>query len=206
MREQEKRILLKYIPEQSVDIIQQWIYQYKIQLKVTKPRSTKLGDYRPPNKQHDHRVTINKDLNPYSFLITLVHEIAHALCWNEYKRKVKPHGKEWKQIFKTLMKHFIQLDIFPNDVHVSLMHYMQNPLASSCSDTNLMRTIRQHDAPKEVTYLENIPYDTLFSINEKRIFIKGNKLRKRFKCMDVKNKRYYLINPLTEVQLIAERS
>ena len=48
------------------------------------------------------------NLNPYRFLMTLVHEVAHLVAFQKYGRAIKPHGKEWKFTFQTLMLPFIR--------------------------------------------------------------------------------------------------
>jgi SprT protein len=193
--------LSSYLPEGTAITIANWIIQHNVRFKVTKPRRTKLGDYRHPWEGKGHRITINGDLNSYSFLITTVHEFAHLNTWENHKRKVKPHGKEWKAEFKILMQPFLELSIFPEDVKTVVVNYMNNPAASSCSDLQLTKALRHYDS-KQVLYLEDIPEDTIFSLNRKRTFIKGQKLRKRFKCKDLGNNRYYLISPIAEVEVV----
>ena len=39
---------------------------------------------------------MNNNLNKYSFLITITHEIAHMMIWEKHQNKVDPHGEEWK--------------------------------------------------------------------------------------------------------------
>jgi SprT protein len=124
-------ILSKYIPGPAVPIISEWIYTFDFKLKIKKSRSTKYGDYRPPVDKLNHHISINHDLNPYAFLITLVHEIAHLSNWKKTKGRVKPHGEEWKQEFRLLMRPFFELGIFPADVHRALASYLINPAASS---------------------------------------------------------------------------
>jgi hypothetical protein len=86
--------LSKYIPEGAAPIISQWINDTGCRFKVTRARSTKLGDYRAPYQGQPHQITVNHDLNPFSFLITAVHEFAHLKTWIDHKGKVKPHGRE----------------------------------------------------------------------------------------------------------------
>ncbi|HAD34265.1 MAG TPA: hypothetical protein DCF44_07170 [Chitinophagaceae bacterium] len=44
-------------------------------------------------------MSVNGNLNSYHFLITLLHEIAHMLVWEQFRNRVKPHGLEWKHVF-----------------------------------------------------------------------------------------------------------
>ncbi|PCJ89910.1 MAG: sprT domain-containing protein [Flavobacteriales bacterium] len=179
--------------------------QHKVALKITRPRVTKLGDYRPPQNGHPHRVSINNNLNKYAFLITLLHEIAHMKNWEKHEDKVKPHGQEWKTIFRELILPFIGLNIFPDDVMRTLANYMKNPAAASCTDTVLLKALKKHDQQIN-PYLEEFPEKTIFKLanakNGKRVFQKGEKLRKRYKCVEVNSKRTYLVSAVAEVEAI----
>lgn len=197
--ERNSTILKKYIPEQAVQAVAHWIVQLNFKLKIKKGRLTKYGDYRHPIKSLNHQITINQDLNKYAFFITLVHELAHLTNWNKYKHSVKPHGQEWKQEFQELMRPFLTEAIFPEDVMKGLTRYLQNPAASSCSDTQLMRTLKQYDNKPDIVLLEQLSFNSIFKTSNNRYFIKGEKRRKRFLCRELRTKRDYLFNPLAEV-------
>src|SRR3954470_5941598 len=201
--ERNQSILHKYIPEKAVPTISDWIYKFDFKLRIKKSRASKYGDYRPPIKGENHLITINYDMNPYAFLITLVHEIAHLTNWNKHKNKVLPHGAEWKLEFKILMNYFLHEHIFPEDVSIALKKYMQNPAASSCSDTNLLRVLKKYDQRQDTILLEELPEGATFRYNKERTFIKNELVRKRYKCKEVKSNRIYLFNPLTEVEIIS---
>ncbi|MGB3947513.1 MAG: SprT-like domain-containing protein [Bacteroidia bacterium] len=201
--ERNQSILHKYIPEKAVPVISEWIYTFDFKLKIKKSRSTKYGDYRAPIHGQNHQITINYDLNKYAFLITLVHEIAHLSNYNKHKDTVKPHGEEWKFHYKMLMQRFLVPDIFPPDIIVALRKYMNNPAASSCSDVDLLRVLKNYDtkAP-HLVLLENVPIGSTFRYNDTRLFVKGEQIRKRFRCNEVGTKKVYLFNPITEVTLV----
>lgn len=208
LREQQlqrnSEILKKYIPEFAVPIIAIWIIEFDFKLKITKERSTKLGDYTPPRDGLNHVITINHNLNQYSFFITLVHEIAHLKTFNQYRNRVMPHGKEWKQSFRELMMPFLNTDNFPLDVFYALRRYLQNPAAASCTDATLMRTLKLYDTKANnghLMLLEHLPYRTHFLYNGSRIFEKGEKLRKRYRCREINSGTVYLFSPLAEVEV-----
>lgn len=197
--ERNQNILKKYIPEKAVPVVAQWIYQFDFKLRVKKSRSSKYGDYRPPIKGENHLITINYDLNTYAFLVTLVHEIAHLVNFNENRNKVKPHGAEWKIHYKKLMQHFIQAEVFPEDISNELNRYLDKPTASSCSDIDLLRVLKKYDKNTSTVLLEEIPDGHPFIYGGQRAFVKGEKLRKRFKCRELSTNHEYFFNPLTEV-------
>ncbi|HET6245597.1 MAG: SprT-like domain-containing protein [Bacteroidetes bacterium] len=198
-----RQLLLPYVPQETIFYLCRYFSQKPVEVQITRSRKTKFGDFRPSLNEKLNKITINKDLNPYSFIITLIHEAAHLECWLKHKNKIKPHGKEWKMNFKTLMEPYIKLEIFPVDVVSALNNYLVNPAASSCSDMALMKALKAFNPVRDdVFFLEDIPENTIFMLNNNRIFQKGVKRRKLFKCKDLKNKRFYLINPLCEVKPI----
>ena len=203
--QRNSEILKKYIPEFTVPTIALWIIEYDFKLKITKERSTKLGDYSSPRDGLNHTITINHNLNQYSFFVTLVHEIAHLKTFLAHKNRVMPHGEEWKQSFRDLMYPFLNTDDLPLDILYALRKYLQNPAAASCSDVTLMRTLKLYDTDTSNSHLillEHLPYRSHFIFNESRIFEKGEKLRKRFRCKEISTGSVYLFSPLAEVEIV----
>lgn len=199
--QKNSEILKKYLPEQSVALIAQWIIEFDFKLKIKRQRSTRLGDYTSPHNGRNHTITVNHNLNKFSFLITLVHEVAHLVTYNVYKNSVAPHGKEWKENFQKLMQPFLTTDIFPLEIFAALRNYMKNPAATSCTDISLLRVLKVHDGDSDTLFLERIPNNSLFLYNGSKIFKKGETIRKRIKCVEIKSGTVYLFNPLTEVHL-----
>jgi hypothetical protein len=194
-----KEILKGYLPEKSVDTIFDWIVENKVHLKIAPKRKTKLGDYRPPIKYGNHRISINHDLNKYSFLITLVHEFAHLLVWEKHKSKVKAHGKEWKSTYRELMLNFTGKGVFPSDIEEPLMQSIVNSKASSSSEITLSRCLKKYDDQSHLPSLEELKENAVFAIEGGRKFIKGPKRRTRYKCQCLSDKKYYMVHALTPV-------
>lgn len=197
-----KSVLTRYLPSEAVGIIERWIVDAPCEFKITKGRVSKFGDYRNPYQDKGHRISVNGDLDPYAFLVTTVHEFAHLKTWQEHKTRVKPHGTAWKNNFKLLMEPFLLLDCFPSDIQSAVVKYMSNPRASTCSDLELFRVLHKRGVEKEgVFLLEKLPVKTVFTIPSGRKFEKGDKLRKRFRCIEQATGRVYLFSPLAEVQV-----
>ncbi len=197
------KILEQYLPPAAAPIIAKWIDVYQTEFKISRTRTTKLGDYRSPFKGENHKISVNYNLNPYAFLVTTVHEFAHLLTYNQHKNKAKPHGDEWKNNFKLMMQPFFELDVFPETLKKVLVTYLQNPAASSCSDVNLVRILKQYDQIKpDVMVVEKLPTHALFKLKNGREFKKLERIRKRYRCIEIKTGREYLFNPLAEVYII----
>ncbi|MGI4749187.1 MAG: SprT-like domain-containing protein [Janthinobacterium lividum] len=198
-------ILKQYIPEAAAPVIAKWIDYFQCEFKVSRNRGTKFGDYRSPFGGKGHRISVNFDLNIYAFLVTTVHEFAHLYTFNQHQHKAKPHGTEWKSNFKRMMKPFFELEIFPADIKQVISNYLDNPAASSCSDLTLFRALKKYDVKEaSVVLVEKIPANALFKWKDGRIFRREERLRKRYRCVEVSTNRVYLFNPVAEVELIAK--
>ena len=187
-----------FVPNQAYLIIKEWLLDYNCKIVIKNARESKNGDYRSPFKSNTHIISINNNLNKYSFLITLTHEIAHMITWDMYKSKVKPHGKEWKKTFKILLLRIIY--IFPNDIQQCLAIHLKNPMASSNSDYNLVKTLRKYDKKPTLT-ISDIPFGSIFSTPNGKKYVKNKKIRTRFQCKSLNNNKIYLFNPLAAVQI-----
>ncbi len=201
MEEKYKKLLLKYIPPAALEQVYEYLRSHKVHLRISRARASKLGDYRSPHKGSGHKISVNHNLNPYAFLITLVHELAHLRVWEDHQNRVSPHGKEWKTAFRNMMQPLLLEKVFPEDVENALKQYLRNAKAASGSDTALTRVLNRYD-PQLGNTLEELEEGSLFRIENGKIFRKGKKLRKRFQCVCLDNKRNYLVNPVARVERI----
>lgn len=202
MAKEQKPIeyLKNYLPGQSAQQILELLQLYRVHLTVTRERASVLGDYRHSTHHRNHRISVNGNLNKFSFLITLIHEIAHLLTFEKYGNRVAAHGKEWKDTYAGLLSAFLEPAIFPPDILHALKKSLPNLPASSCADENLMRVLRKYDKENGRVLVEEVPEGHLFSIGSGNIFRKGKKLRKRYQCIEVNTGRLYLFNALYEVK------
>jgi len=193
--------LSRWIPGKAAALILGYLNHYQVHLTITRERKSVLGDYRHATRSANHRISVNGNLNPYSFLITLIHELAHLVTFMEFGNRVPSHGKEWKKIYRKILEEFIPLKVFPADVLTALKKNLHDLPASSCADENLMRVLRRYDEDKEgLMLVEQIPEGGCFSLEDERIFRKGKKLRKRYQCVEVATGKLYLFSPIYEVK------
>jgi len=197
-----------YLPEGAFEPVVELINHYKVHLTVTRERKSVLGDYRHAAMGANHKITVNGNLNKYEFLITLLHELAHLLCFEQYRNRVEAHGKEWKVIYGQLLTQFIQLQIFPDDIRKSLQKTLLNPAATANGETALLLVLRKYNpAQKEgVITLAHLADGALFKEIKGRIFRKIKLRRKRIECIELATGNIYLFSALTEVEKVAINS
>lgn len=202
-KEQPLQGLQKFMPADAFPLVLPYLEKYHVHLTITRERKSILGDYRHALPGKNHRISVNGNLNPYSFLITLIHELAHLICFQQYAHRVPPHGKEWKMIYQELMRQFLGRDIFPGILEVALVKSLHNLPASSCSDVELARVLQTFDlVPDFLQRVEDLPVGSIFRM-DLRFFRREEKLRKRIRCTDCQNGRVYLFSPIVPVDPIS---
>jgi hypothetical protein len=189
-----------YLPEGSLHYVLNFICQHRIQLTVTRKRKSILGNYQYHPLHKSHRISINGNLNPFSFLITLLHEIAHLTAFEKFGVKIQPHGKEWKNEFGNLLKPMTENKVFPEDVEQALKRSLQNAAAGTCGDPLLLKTLRKYDSGVDALIcVEDLESGSEFYIEDKRLFVRGEKIRTRYKCQEKATGKWFLFHGLYEV-------
>lgn len=191
--------LQRFVPEQAVDLAFSLWREHPFRFVVAKARTTKLGDFRKKPSDDLAVITVNENLNPYAFLITYVHEVAHHKVYAIHKNKVLPHGEEWKRAFQQVMLPFQNAQIFPPEVLKALNNYMRNPKAASLSDIRLAQALQKQDSSGnslEVSLME-LKGDK-FKLEDK-IFQKLEYRRTRIKCVELKSGKNYLVHKMAMV-------
>ena len=193
--------LRQFIPDEGASLALEYLNHYHVHLTITKERKSVLGDYRHATRDQNHRISVNGSLNKYSFLITLIHELAHLVTFMEFGNGVQSHGKEWKKVYRKMLEDFLRLSIFPGDILSALKKNLHDLPASSCADEGLMRVLKKYDKnPKNLMLVEQLAEGDSFSTDDGRVFRKGKKLRKRFQCLELSTGKLYLFSPIYEVK------
>jgi hypothetical protein len=193
-----------FIPEDAMDMLIVCLQGHSLDCRIVRKRSTKTGDFRAARDGRPPRLTVNGDLNPYAFLLTLIHEVAHFFVYLDTekanvflirKHRPRPHGKEWKKRFTGLMQPFISINVFPPEIEGAMVSYFEDPKASSSADSQLQRLLQVYDPPGENVRITDISDGEMFITASGRVFVKMDRLRKRYRCMCVKTQRMYLFSP-----------
>ena len=197
-------ILTKHCPAEAVSYCYQLWQTYPFHFKLSKARKGKYGDYRYSAKGRIvHQISVNENLNPYSFLLTYIHEVAHLLTFQQYRKRINPHGKEWKKNFKELMAPLLTTTIFPASILEPLCQYMANPRATSCSDAALMKALHLQDLSESQAFLTGLSLGEKF-VFHKRLFEKIASKRTRILCKELSSGKQYLISGQATVEIVRE--
>ncbi|MDP1812971.1 MAG: transcription elongation protein SprT [Leadbetterella sp.] len=202
--EKLENLLSAKIPIVAVSYIMSLWKDHPFNFSITKSRKSCLGNYRLKDGQHF--ITVNGDSNTYSFLVTLVHEIAHqhvALKMRLFRRKPAPHGVEWKTTFSSLMQPLLTEAVFPEEILKVLKKHMVNPAASSTRDPLLVKVLGIFNEKEnaEGPILSEIPTGKIFVFNNKKYRkIENRRTRTLVECTSSKKK--YTIASYAPIQII----
>ena len=199
-----ERRLENYLPPAAVVQVDQLLSEIDVRIKVVNLRVTRHGDYKK-SPDGEHIISLNATPNPFRFLITLIHEIAHLLAFEKFGEKIKPHGREWKTTFQHLMLPYLRPDIFPDELLPLLARHFKNPKASSSTDAALAFALKEFDPPSNKVAVFEIPVGAEFKLYNGRKFTRGPQRTKRIECIEIDTGRLYLFQPNAEVVLMEKQ-
>ncbi len=192
------------LPEAAAGYVGELLSQHPADLRVVPRRATKLGDHRPPTAAVPrHRITINDDLNPYAFLVTLLHELAHLTTHAAHggsRRRLQPHGREWQTQFAKVIEPVVARRLVPADVDAALRAAVARPRAATYSDRRLLLALSRYDTDADsLLRVEELRPGDLFELESGRRFIRGTRLRSRYRCIEASSGLEYRIHGLARV-------
>ena len=204
--EKYRWILSHHLPAEAVDWVYNYLNLHKVHFHITRERRSKLGDYRwPQGVEHPfHEISVNGDLNPWFFLWVFLHEAAHLETHLKYKGVV-PHGHEWQEEYRQLLKQHANL--FPPEVQALLARYTRRVPLSRPVANELEAALRRHDPdynPDTQTLDDLCPGDRFRLKSKPAILFQADERRRtRWICTDLATGRRYLVNGGAEV-VVAE--
>lgn len=187
--------------EGSEELVTNWLSASPVPVLLAKTRSSKHGDFRAPRQGRPACITINHDLHPVEFLITLTHEIAHYRNWKKFGRRVRPHGAEWRNEFRAMLVEVLKAGFLEKEIAEAIVQfYFKRKLIGSGSSEQLNRLLGKTKENSGALHVEDLPEGSRFTLRSGKTFIKGKKLRKRYQCCDIVSSRIYSVHPMAEVK------
>ena len=196
LAEQSWANIREYVPDDWSGPLRTVLESAPMLVRVVRARRTKHGDHRLDGHS---RITVNASGNCWQFIITLLHEAAHALVVHFGPRRAAAHGREWKQAFRGLLLNHLHL--FPPDLAPAVAGYARNPLFSSGSHAGLAAALRAYDTMDLRKTVQELRPGQRFSLGGSRTFTRGPRLRTRYKC-ESSDGRCYLVAASARVETI----
>ncbi len=191
MREISMLRLRPFLDLGSQGFIEEILHEVHCVITPVRARRTKHGDHRQRAGEQFSEVTVNVSGNRYQFLITLLHELAHAVTIQQHGKRAAAHGREWRHIFANLLHRALQAGLFPADLAPHIERQARHgPHASSSRDAALQLALRQHDTLDHRPMVAELAEGTLFSLDGKLILRRGQRLRTRYHCATPKGQEY----------------
>jgi len=197
----ELSILIKdFFPEMAIDFVAKQIISLNFRLVISKKRFSKLGVFRPSRNSNKHVISINGDLNNDLFYLVYLHEVAHLIVWNNYKKRVAPHGKEWKEEYYKILLYSINNNHFSDEIKKYITVSLTKPNFHTSVTRDLYKINSESSQNESLLRVKDLPENCIFTLYNKRNFKLIQKIRTRYKCQDINNGRFYLVHSLAEVK------
>lgn len=201
-----KQALGRYLPQEAVTDIYTFLNSHSVHLHITRQRVSKLGDYRWPQLGHNyHEISVNGNMNPYQFLIVLLHEMAHLNAFLRYRNQIQPHGHEWQEEYRTLLLQYIKC--YPDDVAKVVLQYTSHIPLSRKLERELDSTLHHYDAnysSGEDLTLDQLAPGTRFrlAVKPQHIYLAQERRRTRWICLNLDDNRQYLVAGTAQVKKV----
>ncbi len=176
--------LRPFLVAEAEPLIAAILQETPCEITPVRARRSKHGDHRQRLGKLFSEVTVNVSGNHYQFLITLLHELAHAATVQRYRKRAAAHGPEWQRTYAALLERALAASLFPPDLAPHLARQArQGPDASSSRDTALQLALRRHDTLDHRPMVTELADGALFSLDGKLILRRGRRIRTRFHCV-----------------------
>jgi SprT protein len=179
---------MESIPAFVSDYFKGLLVTHRITMIMCEPRKTWRGKW--VFKNGSHTIYVTKDLPMDQFLLIMGHEIAHAITHDKYNHTtIKPHGKEWKDTFKTVMNPILNGHL-SKEIEEPMKKFMKNPVA----------VIHKSDELINVKTVENMSVGSIFTLKfNNKVYRIIKKFRINWLCEELNMGIYCKIRGTAEI-------
>ena len=149
-------------------------------------------------KGMDCHIRVSSEYTGIRYFLTLTHEIAHAITWSKYgfdKKKIKPHGKEWKDEYRSFVLRFMGKGYFSVDLEHAINVHMLNPPFDAKIHSEIQKVLNPGQIP-----VGEVNYDCKFRfLNSEQVYKKLDKQYSKVTVMTVENHTLYTVHKNTMI-------
>ena len=198
----EPELLIEHFGRERTRLITDYLSNNDCELIFKAPRKTKLGDFSV--RAGKKRISVNRDLNPFRFILTTIHELAHLMTYQSHGWRVKPHGPEWKNNFRNLMELWRIEDLFSKSepLHSLFIQEFRSPSACAGIQVEKERVLSSFDQGISGVMLVELADNQQFDFKGQR-YIKGQLRRTRVLCTRIANGKKYTIHKASWVKPVS---
>jgi len=186
--------LRKHLPNEAFSFVEKWMKPYSCDIKISKARNSKLGDYRY-TLGRKKLITINENLEPQLFFFVLTHEIAHLITLS-YNEKILPHGKEWKTCYRNLLLESICA--YSKDFQPLVIKFSENPKASYSAAYDIVKYFNKNS---EGLFIDDLPLGSKFEYKGGEFELLSLR-KKNYICVSASSGKKYIFSNCVRVKKI----
>lgn len=189
--------LLKHLPEGTLPYLKKWFGNYRIHIKISRGRGSKLGDYQKMS-DGSHKISVNHNLAPELFFFVLTHELAHLIAFETYRpKRISAHGMEWKSIYRDMLLE--SLEIYSADLKPIIQKFSKSPKANFMATPELVAYFHLEDPEDDSVFVNELSIGSQF-IYKHEAYLIEKKLKKNYLCKNLVSQKQYAFRPLARVK------
>ena len=134
--------------------------------------------------------------------MVLLHEMAHLNTYLIYGNDVQPHGHEWQEQYRKLLKE--NSACFPDDIATLIDRYTERIPLSRTVERQLDAQVRHYDQgykPEDDVILDKLEPGALFRLAQRPeyLFKALSRRRTRWVCLNLNDGKEYLVHGAAKV-------
>lgn len=177
----------------AIESFEEIVVDHPVIIRVSASRKSKYGDFRSFPGNRKDSISVNGNLIEPAFMLTLIHELAHKITWDEFKRSVEPHGREWKNNMRLLLLKFLELEVFPTNLASAIKFHLNDWKAVTIRMKEVYEVLMQLEG-KDMIELDSLSIGESFLTEDGKSFFKEENLRKYVICLSRDNNKRYRVH------------
>lgn len=194
-----------YLPTGAEPFVIRLLREVPTEVVPVESRESKHGDFTKEAGTPYGRITVNVCGNSYRFLLTLLHELAHARVAARYRRRMRPHGPQWKDEFARLLFRLSRQHFLPGRLSRAVHRHALDPKSTDEYDTELQLELRRYDTTDQRLMVTELDVGTKFSLDGYTVLRRGELIRRRIRCTGPKGQIYSVL-PVARVETVYDRT
>jgi len=86
-------------------------------------------------------IRVSNEYSGVRYFLILTHEIAHMITWAKYGLGKKPHGKEWKDEYRSFVLRFLGKGYFSLELERAIHIHMSKPPFNSRLHSEILKIL-----------------------------------------------------------------
>lgn len=185
-----------HMSPKQIEFVLPYFIERKLKMHIKTEKNSYKGLCRMPLNASDYyKITVCRTDNEDLFFLVFLHEVAHMEVNIKYGRKVLAHGMEWSNTFRALIIQSIKNSCFNDYSAKVLTDFLSKGVLITTAKMHKIEALIENNSNPDIIRVLQVPENALFILQGGKIFKKCERIKTRYRCIDVKTGKAYRVHP-----------